>query len=281
MGDGSVDGELLKTFLEVHRTRHFARAAENLFVTPSAVSARIRLLEGQLGTPLFVRRRNHVDLTPAGERLLGHAGALLERWARARQELALGESGMRPLMAAATPGLWEALLTPWLTRLCRERPELAVSAEVLPSPAIPQALLQRRIHLGFSYDPFSTPELTLRQVAQLRLRLYASTADTPLEAALAAGYRLVDWGGRFLRLHAERFPEAPPPAGRVATPGMALALLGELEGAAYLTPALAQRCTRPLHPVAAAPGFELPVYTLCAADGESLEGIDEVLELIP
>ncbi|MBT3834433.1 MAG: LysR family transcriptional regulator, partial [Gammaproteobacteria bacterium] len=34
-----MDIDLLKTFVEVNRTRHFARAAENLFVTSAAVSA--------------------------------------------------------------------------------------------------------------------------------------------------------------------------------------------------------------------------------------------------
>ena len=40
-----MDIDLLRTFLEVYRTRHFGRTAENLYLTQSAVSARIRLLE--------------------------------------------------------------------------------------------------------------------------------------------------------------------------------------------------------------------------------------------
>ncbi len=44
-----MDTELLKTFLEVSRTRHFGRAAESLYLTQSAVSFRIRQLENQLG----------------------------------------------------------------------------------------------------------------------------------------------------------------------------------------------------------------------------------------
>ena len=59
-----MDTELLKTFLEVNRTRHFGKAAENLYLTQSAVSARIKLLEDLLGTPLFSRARNNVQLTP-------------------------------------------------------------------------------------------------------------------------------------------------------------------------------------------------------------------------
>ena len=53
-----MDTELLKTFLEVSRTRHFGRAAEALYLTQSAVSFRIRQLENQLGVNLFTRHRN-------------------------------------------------------------------------------------------------------------------------------------------------------------------------------------------------------------------------------
>ena len=64
-----MDTELLKTFLEVSRTRHFGRAAESLYLTQSAVSFRIRQLENQLGVNLFTRHRNNIRLTAAGNRL--------------------------------------------------------------------------------------------------------------------------------------------------------------------------------------------------------------------
>ncbi len=50
-----MDTELLRTFIEVSKTRHFGRAAENLYLTQSAVSFRIRQLEQQLGVSLFAR----------------------------------------------------------------------------------------------------------------------------------------------------------------------------------------------------------------------------------
>lgn len=62
-----MDTELLKTFLEVSRTRHFGRAAEALYLTQSAVSFRIRQLENQLGVNLFTRHRNNIRLTTAGK----------------------------------------------------------------------------------------------------------------------------------------------------------------------------------------------------------------------
>lgn len=82
-----MDTELLKTFLEVSRTRHFGRAAESLYLTQSAVSFRIRQLENQLGANLFTRHRNNIRLTPAGERLVPYAEMLLNTWRLAKKEV--------------------------------------------------------------------------------------------------------------------------------------------------------------------------------------------------
>lgn len=68
---------LLKTFLEVSKTRHFGRAAELLYLTQSAVSFRIKQLESKLGVTLLHRHRNNIHLTPAGERLIPYANNLL------------------------------------------------------------------------------------------------------------------------------------------------------------------------------------------------------------
>jgi DNA-binding transcriptional LysR family regulator len=81
-----VDTELLKTFLEVSRTRHFGRAAEALYLTQSAVSFRIRQLENQLGVNLFTRHRNNIRLTTAGEKL-PYAETLMNTWQAARKEV--------------------------------------------------------------------------------------------------------------------------------------------------------------------------------------------------
>src|SRR5690606_8278700 len=67
-----MDIELLKTFIEVTQVRHFGRAADNLFLTPAAVSARIRQLEQMLGVPRLHRSRGSSQRTAAGERLLPH-----------------------------------------------------------------------------------------------------------------------------------------------------------------------------------------------------------------
>jgi len=56
----------IKAFEASARTGSFARAADELNVTPAAISRMVRLLEQRLGLPLFQRKANGLVLTPAG-----------------------------------------------------------------------------------------------------------------------------------------------------------------------------------------------------------------------
>lgn len=69
----------LRTFESAARLRSFKLAAEELAVTPTAISHQIKSLEQQLGFALFERVPRGVRLTPKGERLFsGVHGALLD-----------------------------------------------------------------------------------------------------------------------------------------------------------------------------------------------------------
>ena len=67
----------LKVFNEVARHLSFNRAAENLHLTPPAVTMHIKELEGHVGAPLFERRGKQVSLTTTGEYMLVYARKIL------------------------------------------------------------------------------------------------------------------------------------------------------------------------------------------------------------
>jgi DNA-binding transcriptional LysR family regulator len=79
-----VDLRQLQYFTAVARRRHFTRAAEDLYMTQSALSQQIRRLEDELGLALLRRTSHGVELTPAGAELLERADAVLGELARAR-----------------------------------------------------------------------------------------------------------------------------------------------------------------------------------------------------
>ena len=78
----------LKTFEAVARLGGMNRAAAELHTVQSNVTARIRSLEQQLGSPLFQRHSRGVALTPAGRRLLPYAERIGRLMADARRAVA-------------------------------------------------------------------------------------------------------------------------------------------------------------------------------------------------
>ena len=94
MTEASLDPDLLKTFVAVSDLRSFTRAALRLNRTQSAVSMQVKRLEERLETELFHRSTVHVELSPAGEALLGYA----------RRILAIGDEAVARLREHGTHG---------------------------------------------------------------------------------------------------------------------------------------------------------------------------------
>src|SRR5919202_3852326 len=78
----------LRYFVAVAEELHFTRAADVLHISQPSLSRQIRVLERDLGFPLFTRDRRAVALTAGGEALLPRARALLESWDAAFSEVA-------------------------------------------------------------------------------------------------------------------------------------------------------------------------------------------------
>lgn len=74
-GANALYNPQLATFLRVADAGSFNRAAEELFISPSAVIKQINLLEGSLSAALFVRSHRGLTLTPAGAGAYGGCSA--------------------------------------------------------------------------------------------------------------------------------------------------------------------------------------------------------------
>ena len=164
-----MDIALLKTFLEVVRLRHFGKAADTLCITQSAVSARIKLLESQLGIQLLVRERKEIQLTPAGHRLLRHAETIVSGWERARQEIALAPAFSATLAVGLAQDLWSIQLKQWVVRMRREQPAVALRIETHPGDTLVNRLTSHLLDLAFMFEPPMMQGLETEQVLEVPL----------------------------------------------------------------------------------------------------------------
>src|SRR3546814_4180369 len=82
-----MDLRQLRTFLHVAELGSLGRAAERLRVAQPALGRQIRLLEEELGVPLFTRHGRGMAPTPAGRILLDRASAILRLVADTRAEV--------------------------------------------------------------------------------------------------------------------------------------------------------------------------------------------------
>jgi LysR family glycine cleavage system transcriptional activator len=115
----------VKAFEAAARRGSFAAAAEELHVTPAAVSRLVRLLEERLGVDLFARHANRLTLTPAGEAYRAGLTPLLDGLARlTEQVVAMGRRNVVTVGVGPTFAIrW---LIPRLADLQRREPELDV-----------------------------------------------------------------------------------------------------------------------------------------------------------
>jgi DNA-binding transcriptional LysR family regulator len=277
-----MDIDLLRTFLEVYRTRHFGRTAENLYLTQSAVSARMRLLEETLGAPLFTRARNDIQLTPAGTRMLKYAETILNAWNRARQDAALGEEDKISLAIGASYSLWDILLQDWMHRLYADMPRVALQAEAHGPEMLIRKLHDHALDVAFMFEPPQMAELEAREVASIKLIMVADRPQLSAREAVGHGYIMTDWGTSFAIAHARHFPDMPPPAVRMGLGRMALAFLLHHGGATYLAEQTANEhlASGRLHRVVDAPIIDRQVYVVYPLASERKTLLDQALGLL-
>lgn len=255
-----LDISLAKTFLEIADTGSFVAAASRLNVTQTAVSARVRALEEQLGRRLFVRNKAGARLTPAGERFLRHARTLVQVWDRARLQVALPAGRTDHVTVGAELSLWNPILVDWLIWMKREAPDIALRAEVDTPPRLLEAVQSGSLDLALLYQP---PPQSSAMVVELlheeKLVMVRAAGD---ERTDIDQYVHVDWGEAFQRSLQAAFPQLGSPAVSVSHGPLALLYLINAGGTGYFR----LSAVRPylergeLHRVAAAPEFSYSVH---------------------
>lgn len=275
-----MDLDLARTFLEVCQTRHFGRAAENLHLTTSAVSARIRLLESELNTRLFIRLHGEIDLTDAAKRLIPQFRGLLSLWEQARF-IATVESQPAPnLNVMFTPGVWESCDLNWIKHLLVKHPDLRFRFETAFSTDIFGRLHLNKADLGLTIEPHSGDDVRCDQLGELELCLFSDTQGQSLKEIGTSDYIHVDWGTSFTTRFLGVFSDYLNTRITVSTARIAADLLVDMPGSAYFPQRFIEKIKPfvPMHLVSDAPRFRVPVFAVYLASNHKSELIREAIE---
>lgn len=120
-----VDG--MRVFVAAVETGSFAGAAARVGISPKLASKYMAELEARMGTQLLYRTTRRLGLTPAGERLIGHAPVWLghlDEMTAALRDAQRGLSGTIRVSAAVTHG--ELVIAPLLRQFQTDHPDLVV-----------------------------------------------------------------------------------------------------------------------------------------------------------
>ena len=278
-----MDITFIRTFLELCQTRHFGKTAQALFITQSAVSARIRHLEEKLGVKLFTRDRNNIQITPAGLRFQRHAENIVSVWNLARQETALEDENKRLLSVGGMFSLWDSALQGWMGDIRTNHADIALQVEAQDAENLLSRIREGALDLGFLYDPPQSNRLVAKECGKLELLMVSNQEHMTVDTALQQeDYVLVNWGTEFLANHARLFASYPLAITRVNLGRLALDQIVHYGGAAYLArdmvePYLLQNS---LFYVNNAPIIERRFFATYALNSQRKELIESVLDYL-
>lgn len=122
-----VNFELYKVFYYVAQTLSFSEASKQLFISQSAVSQSIKVLEKKLGQNLFIRSTKRVQLTPEGEILFKHIEPALNLIRQGENQLLEANTlNGGQLRIAASDTICRYFLVPYLNRFHKEHPNVHI-----------------------------------------------------------------------------------------------------------------------------------------------------------
>ena len=154
-----INYELYKVFYYVARTLSFSEASKQLYISQSAVSQSVKVLEKKLGQSLFVRSTKKVQLTPEGEILFKHIEPAMNLIRRGENQLLEANTlNGGQLRIAASDTICRYFLVPYLNRFHTSYPNVHI--KVTNSTSIDCARLLENGQVDFIITNFPNSGLS-------------------------------------------------------------------------------------------------------------------------
>ena len=202
----------IRYFIEVVNCNSFTEAAERCFISQSAISQQINVLEEDLGVKLLKREKRRFSLTPAGEYLYRNSPAILEKVDELRREtVRIGQDEEVPLKIGYLIGYEGKELQDTIFDFTEQYPEVVLSSTVMKISSkgllpgrwiwfsVTREELFRRIMKISICGMFPAGQRCLRGVCWRRKRLFMLTSWEIFPVFWWQRRNSRNWSGIFIR----------------------------------------------------------------------------------
>lgn len=152
----------LNTFLKIAELGSFSAAAGTLGYAQSTVTTQIKLLEEELGCPLFDRLGKTIVLTPQGQRLIAYAQRMLQLEREIRLEVSDEEEPSGVLNLGVSESLCYNRIPEILMRYKNEVPGISIQLRFITHDDFPEMLQKGELDLVYTLNPYIEDERLIR-----------------------------------------------------------------------------------------------------------------------
>jgi LysR family transcriptional regulator, nitrogen assimilation regulatory protein len=172
-----MDLKQLRSLVTVAETGNVTKAADLLHVVQPAISRQLRLLEEDLGVPLFDRGRHGMALTEAGITMVEYAKRILNEVDRARAEMKPAQGSVGGIVTIGLlPSVADLLSGPILSAMQNKYPGIRVRITVGYSGHLPKWLEAGEVDFALLYDLKPNPLLNVTPILEESLWVVGSPA---------------------------------------------------------------------------------------------------------
>lgn len=157
--------------------KNISRAAEALGMTQPQLSKELARIEFELGTKIFVRRPQGLEMSQEGEKLREKLKMLDDYWSQLGQ-VDEEKKGLHGNIALGChPTIAMKLFPSVLHSICSENPGLNLQTTLLPSIDVSQQVRNLRLDLGIVINAIKSPELVVRKIDSEFIGVWGSKGD--------------------------------------------------------------------------------------------------------
>lgn len=146
----------LEYFMALYQELHFTKAAEKLNISQPTLSQQIRILEDDIGAPLFDRIGKKIFTTKAGDILYHHSLRILGELKQAHTAIAELKGLQKGTLSVGCSG--SHLLISSVVKFHTRYPGIKVSIVQLPTEEIKEQLLRNELDMGIAFLPLQDPQ---------------------------------------------------------------------------------------------------------------------------